>query len=120
MNSSLHYSFNKLREYVADDPQQIKEMIQLFIDTIPPDVDKLLSFSIAGDFENSYKMAHRIKPSFDVFDISDIFNELSQVESISRETKDQKYLLEKVVNIHDKVTDIVEKMKNEPEYTANE
>ena len=113
MDYNASYSIKKLSKYVGDSETQIREMVKLFIDSIPPDVLKLVEFSACGDFENSYKTAHRIKPSFDVFAIDDIFNELKLIESIAIETTDHLLLTNKVSSLQLKVNAIIEKMKRD-------
>jgi len=41
MNQSKNYSIDKLLQYVGNDVNQINEMIKIFLDTIPPDIDQI-------------------------------------------------------------------------------
>lgn len=78
------YSLDNLSEYLGNDEKQIKEMIGLFLDTIPPDVDQMIKFSDEKKWEEVYKLAHRIKPTFEVFKMMDLHTEIKTIENIAR------------------------------------
>ncbi len=107
------YSLDKLRQYVGDNEKQIREMVLLFINTIPPDLLKLNKYAAASDFENTYKMAHRIKPSFDVFDLKDIYSDIKEIEALAKDSSDSLLLNSKVSSFQLKVEDVIEKMKHD-------
>jgi len=79
------YSLDNLSEYLGNDEDQIKEMIRLFLDTIPPDVDQMINYSDGKQWEDVYKLAHRIKPTFEVFQMHDLHAEIKTIEIIARQ-----------------------------------
>ncbi len=95
MISGRPYKLDNLSEYLGNDKNQIKEMIQLFIDTIPPDVDQIIEFSKQNEWQEVYKLAHRIKPTFEVFQMDDLFREIKTIEMIARNNNQDNNL-----NIH--------------------
>jgi len=79
------YKLDKLSEFVGNDKQQIQEMITIFLETIPPDIDKLKILASEKNWPKVYEIAHRIKPSFDVFEMEDILADIKNIEKIARE-----------------------------------
>lgn len=84
VHSSL-YSLEKLSQYVGNDQEQIKEMIQLFLETVPPDIDKIVVFSQQREWAEVSKVTHRIKPSFDVFEMTEILDDIKKIHQIAKE-----------------------------------
>ena len=58
-----------LKEYLGDDPLQIKEMVQLFLETYPIDLMELDRACLQGDYVKLQKTAHRLKSSVQLFDL---------------------------------------------------
>ncbi len=78
------YSLNKLSQYVDDDDDEIKEMITLFIDSIPLDINQLPELAKKRDWQSIYKIAHKVKPSFNVFAMNDILLNIKNIELKAR------------------------------------
>ena len=78
------YSLNKLSGFVGDDPQQILEMVDLFIQTIPPELTLLKNNASNNLYGEVATVAHRIKPSIDVFDIRDALQIIRTLELFCR------------------------------------
>lgn len=85
MEGEKPYSLAKLSQYVGDDQNQIKEMIALFLDAIPPDIDKLKELVDKEEWHEVLKITHRIRPSFDVFEMGGILNVIRKIEHLARE-----------------------------------
>jgi HPt (histidine-containing phosphotransfer) domain-containing protein len=73
-----------LREYLDNDTQQIKEMVALFLEKIPEDVQQLTALSDEKDYENLKKTAHRIKSSVRLFDMQKTADLLQKLETTER------------------------------------
>lgn len=83
MPSRSTFSLDKLKEYVGDDPQQVKEMLQIFLDTVPDDVEQMNLYFQEKNWPELYKLAHRTKPTFKVFEMDDIYSEIKIIEAIA-------------------------------------
>lgn len=79
------YSLDKLSQYVGNDINQIKEMISLFLDKLPPDIDLLKKYTYSNDWQKVYEIAHRIKPSIEIFDMDSILFDIKDIEKQARE-----------------------------------
>jgi len=79
------YSLHKLSGYVGGDKNEILDMINIFIDTTSNDINKLSELAKNKEWQSVYKIAHRIKPSFDVFEMNSILGDLKTIELLARE-----------------------------------
>lgn len=85
MENKQPFRLDKLTQYIGDDPDQIKEMIRIFLDTIPPDIELMKEFMEKEEWFEVYKLAHRIKPSFEVFAMDDILEDIKKIEHLAKE-----------------------------------
>lgn len=78
------YKLEKLSEYFAGDKNQLKEMISLFLDTIPPEIALLEKLSKQEEWDELLEVTHRIKPSLEIFEMNEILIEIKKIEQIAR------------------------------------
>ncbi len=77
----------------------VKEMINLFLNSVPQSVTELQAAIDAADWHKVKTIAHRIKPSFGFIGAKNIQEQLSNMERNAIEAPDvvlQKQLLEKI------------------------
>jgi len=107
------YSLDKISEYVGGDKDEVLEMITLFLETIPKDIEKLPHFAKNGDWQSVYKIAHKVKPSFDVFAMDEIHADLQKIELLARNNNEEGNLITLVSQLLEKVNNIVLLLKDE-------
>ncbi len=73
-----------LRDYLDNDTQQIKEMLELFLKTLPSDLHELTVFCEKNDTENIRKTAHRIKSSVKLFGLNNVGDILQKMEFFNK------------------------------------
>ncbi len=111
--SNTTYSLDKLKQYVGDNPQQIKEMLQLFLDTVPEDIEQLVVLSKNEDWFELYKVAHRIKPTFEVFAMDQMFNRIKEIETIALNNNIDNSVQVRVKKFYELFQIVKEKIENE-------
>ncbi len=107
MNEKKPYKLDKLSQYVGNDESQIKEMITIFLDTIPPDIAMLQEMADKKEWQGAYEVAHRIKPSFDVFEMDEMLNEIRRIEKIASENNVEGNLADYVKGLSKKFDKII-------------
>lgn len=55
--------------YVGNNEDQCKELLELFAETIPEELDKLNTEITDENWIKAYEILHRIKPSFEIMQI---------------------------------------------------
>lgn len=73
-----------LRAYLGDDSQQVREMLELFLENIPGDMEELSLFCKQNDVENVRKTAHRTKSSVKFFGLVKVGEILQKMEMLSK------------------------------------
>jgi CheY-like chemotaxis protein len=78
--AEIAFDFSYLRDVSGNNEEFIKEMIQTFIQTIPPILSEMNSSVSRKDWESLSKLAHQIKPSFALMGMNDLRTELVFIE----------------------------------------
>ena len=107
------FSLEKLSEYVGDNKDDIKEMINVFIDTTEPEVSKLKELAEKLEWENVYKIAHKIKPSFKVFEMSEMIEIIDSIEVLASQNNKDANLDSKLNEFSKKFNEIISLLHNE-------
>ena len=107
------YSIDRLSQYVGDDPKQIVEMIVLFLDTVPPEIIQLHHLSEKERWSEVYKLAHRIKPSFEVFAMDDILEDIKKIEHLARENNIEGSLSYNIQQLSNKFLGVTKLLRQE-------
>lgn len=115
MESSLSkpYSLKKLSGFVGDDPKQVVEMISLFIETIPPELEFLKDYAANQDMDHVAMVAHRIKPSLDVFDLQYAMQIIRTIELFCKDATKHKEVPALVRDLRQNLLAALEVMKTE-------
>lgn len=81
MNSdSPLYDLSQLREISGGDSSFIKEILSLFVQSIPGSLHMINSALASNDLEAVGREAHKIKPSIDSLGILELYNVIRIVE----------------------------------------
>ena len=86
MNPSEPSRLTLLKEYLGDDPVQIKEMVDLFLATYPDDINALEKYCTEKDYENIQKTAHRLKSSVHLFNIEPSHDLILKIENLAKKS----------------------------------
>lgn len=79
------FDLSGLEQYVGNDPEQTKEMIQIFLDTMPAEVELIKSHAADKRWVEVYKLVHKIKPSFEVFRMTELCEGMVNIEKFTRD-----------------------------------
>ena len=60
------YSLDKINEMADGDQEFIQSIVSVFLDEVPEDLSALEQAVEASDFEQIYKLSHKIKPNVDL------------------------------------------------------
>jgi PAS domain S-box-containing protein len=75
-----HFDFTYLRDVSGNNEDFIKEMIQTFIQTIPPILQEMNSSASRKDWEKLSRLAHQIKPSLALMGMNELRSKLVFIE----------------------------------------
>jgi dihydrodipicolinate synthase/N-acetylneuraminate lyase len=75
------YSTDKILVYVGNDEKQVAEMMELFLRTIPLEMQKLENEIICGNWKKASEISHRIKPSMEILQITNASDEFVELHA---------------------------------------
>ncbi len=106
---------NLLKAYLGDDPVQVKEVGQLFLDTFPADLLELELACGNGniDYSKLQKTSHRLKSSIRLFDIKKPYEIILAIESLAKNHADCTNILQLIQQFKTSMQAEVEIIRNE-------
>ncbi|MFO8128403.1 MAG: Hpt domain-containing protein [Bacteroidales bacterium] len=82
------YDLSTVKEFVGDNPEQIRGLVMIFVEDVPEMLEKLNTGKENGDWDEVKFFAHKLKSSIDLFRISPIQQVIRDIEMIARERKE--------------------------------
>jgi CheY-like chemotaxis protein len=83
--TSKLYDLTMIQSVSGGDEEFIKKMISLFIETVPPSMQELIKSVEEKNWEQTGKLAHKLKSTIDSMGIKSIRDEIRKVESLAKE-----------------------------------
>ena len=74
-----HYNLIKIKELTEGDQDFILSLVEVFLEEIPADVVGLKQAVLDNNFKNTYLLAHKMKPTMDLFQL-DAYDALLDVK----------------------------------------
>ena len=95
-----HYKLHRVRELAGDDQEFIETLVQTFLEEVPEDARQLQIAVDSRDYLKSYKVAHKMKPTIDLFELG-VLDDLIEVQDwgkFEQKNKDVTNQLAKVMS----------------------
>ena len=115
MNRAKLYNLDRISQYVGDDTNQVEEMINIFLNTIPKDIDELQKSADKEKWNEVYEIAHRIKPSLDVFEMNEVLVDIKRIEKLAHDNNIENNLAELIKKLSEKFNTIILLLQKELE-----
>ncbi len=74
-----YYKLDRVREMADNDEDFVMALAAAFIEEVPEDAERLRVSVPAGDFQETYQAAHKMKPTIELFDLG-VYDELIVVQ----------------------------------------
>ena len=104
----INYKLDKIRDLSDNDQEFIETLATTFLEEVPADA-RLLKIAVnSADHLATYKAAHKMKPTIDMFELG-VLNELIEVQDWGKLEKRGEDISEQLA----KVMDAVEKASSE-------
>lgn len=105
------YNLDQLKELAGGQDEFVQTMVDTFLEHTPKHLEELLSAYSAGDMTQMGAMAHKIKPSIDLFGISSLSQVIREVEQIGKNGQAADGLDEMINRVRDVLSRVFESMK---------
>ncbi len=110
------YSTEKLINYIGDDKAQCKEMMRLFVNTIPGELEHLELAVKQKDWDKAYEISHRIKPSMEILMIKNANAECVELHTKLHQKLDLDSLPELFATIHEGVKGAIAQIRKDYDF----
>lgn len=81
-----HYKLYKIRELADGDTDFVAAIAEAFLDEVPEDAEKLKVAVHQKDYYSTYQLAHKMKPTIDMFELG-VLQELIVVQDWGKDER---------------------------------
>ena len=85
MSTEKFYDLTNLKEMLDGDKAAVKKMIKIFLDTTPNNLSELNNSYKSNDLDIVGKLAHKLKSSIDIFNITELKSEIRKIEKYAKD-----------------------------------
>ena len=94
-----YYSLNYLYQSFNNDSEEVFDMVDIYLSTIPDIIKKLNLANSNNDIESEKRIAHKLKTTFTLFEINEAVDIARSIESGELSSKERKNCLDRLNKI---------------------
>ena len=107
------YSLDKINEMAEGDEDFIISVVSVFLEEVPEDLESLEKAIDRKDYENIYKLAHKIKPNVDILGMEHTRAKALEIETLGKTSGSMEEIEEKFPMLKKDVLQVVTELKND-------
>lgn len=107
------YNLDKINEMAEGDEDFIISVISVFLEEVPEDLESLEQAIGKKDYENIYKLAHKIKPNVDIMGMEQTRARALEIETLGKTTGNFSEIEEKFPLLKKDVLQVVSELKKD-------
>ncbi|MGX1930883.1 Hpt domain-containing protein [Flagellimonas sp. 2504JD4-2] len=107
------YNLDKVNEMAEGDQDFITSVISVFLEEVPTDLESLEMAIEARDYENVYKLAHKIKPNVDLLGMEQTRATALEIETLGKNTTSIDEIEKKFPLLKKDVLQVVSELKKD-------
>ncbi len=107
------YNLDKINEMAEGDEDFITSVISVFLEEVPEDLESLEKAISRKDYENIYKLAHKIKPNVDILGMEQTRAKALEIETLGKTIGSMEEIEEKFPILKKDVLQVVTELKND-------
>ncbi|WP_067028745.1 Hpt domain-containing protein [Allomuricauda sp. CP2A] len=107
------YSLDKIHEMAEGDEDFVTSVVSVFLEEVPVDLDGLEKAIAERDYENVYKLAHKIKPNVDILGMEQTRARALEIETMGKNTASIEEIEEKFPMLKKDVLQVVAELKKD-------
>ncbi|MFN4123198.1 MAG: Hpt domain-containing protein [Flavobacteriales bacterium] len=113
MSDSKLYNLDMVKKISNGNNDFVKKMINIFIETTPPEIEIIKNCLASGDYNQLGATAHKIKPSIDTMGIQDLMQDIRAIEKFGKETTNIEELPALVDKLETTLNTVFHQLKDE-------
>lgn len=107
------YSLDKIKAMAEGDEDFILSIIGVFLEEVPQDLADLESAITEGDIENSYKLAHKLKPNMDILGMEQARVMALEIETIGKDQGSIEEIRARFPSLKQDILQAITELKND-------
>nr|WP_299345213.1 Hpt domain-containing protein [Allomuricauda sp.] len=107
------YSLDKINEMAEGDQDFVTSVISVFLDEVPTDLQDLETAVNNSDYENIYKLAHKIKPNVDLLGMEQTRATALEIETMGKNKASMSDIEEKFPVLKTDVLQVISELKKD-------
>lgn len=109
------YDLTPLLKTYDNDRKAVRDMVMMFLDTIPPQWEELKNHYGKGNLEEISTLAHSIKPVMDIMHIETLTGVIREIEKLAKEEKNEE-LKRLIDNFDEVIIKVFNSLRDDLEY----
>lgn len=107
------YSLEKIEEMAEGDQDFVLSVVSVFIEEVPEDLEALEHAIATGDYDQIYKMAHKIKPNVDLLGMEQARANSLEIETLGKTEGDMDTIRAKFPILKKDIHQALEELRND-------
>ena len=107
------YSLDKINEMADGDDDFINSVISVFLEEVPQDLEGLENALEAGNYEQVYQLAHKIKPNVDLLGMEQTKAAALQIETLGKSEANMAEIQSVFPSLKKDIEQVVSELKND-------
>ncbi|PWL37324.1 Hpt domain-containing protein [Flagellimonas aquimarina] len=107
------YNLDKINEMAEGDQDFITSVISVFLEEVPVDLEALEKAIAERDYENVYKLAHKIKPNVDLLGMEQTRATALEIETLGKSDANMQEIENKFPLLKKDVHQVVSELKKD-------
>ncbi|NJB70607.1 HPt (histidine-containing phosphotransfer) domain-containing protein [Saonia flava] len=107
------YSLDKINEMAEGDTDFITSVISVFLEEVPADLEALEVAIEGKDYENIYKLAHKIKPNVDLLGMEQTRATALEIETLGKDPENELEIKERFPLLKKDVLQVISELEKD-------
>ncbi|GGD43632.1 Hpt domain-containing protein [Muriicola marianensis] len=107
------YSLDKLNEMAEGDDDFVLSVVTVFLEEVPQDLEDLEKAIDTADYENVYKLAHKIKPNVDILGMEQTRAIALEIETLGKDEANMDQIREKFPALKKDIQQVISELQKD-------
>lgn len=107
------YSLDKINEMADGDEEFIKSVISVFLEEVPVDLRELETAVSASNYQQVYKLAHKIKPNVDLLGMEQTRAIALEIETLGKGEGNMDHIREQFPILKRDIEQVIGELRND-------
>lgn len=107
------YSLDKINEMAEGDQDFVTSVVSVFLEEVPADLEGLENAIGSKDYENIYKLAHKIKPNVDLLGMEHARATALEIETLGKTSGSMGEIEEKFPHLKKDVLQVITELQKD-------